>query len=284
MSDAGCERSCAPSAQENVAQCYASSPSTSTASAPRRARGFFAWLARQRADFVCLQELKAQAADLTHEMRAPEGFHGCFHYAAEEGLQRRRASTRGASPTGWSKGSASRDIDAEGRYLRADFGKLSRDFALSALGLERRPSAKRRSSVSWNASSPSRGAREGAAARSCICGDWNIAHQEIDLKNWRANQKNSGFLPEERAWLDAGFRRLGLGGRLPPAAPGHDGRVVHLVVEPRPGLGQERRVAHRLPDRHARARGDREAGGDLQGAALLRPRTAHDRLRLQSLE
>ena len=42
-----------------------------------------------------------------------------------------------------------------------------------------------------------------------ICGDWNIAHKEIDLKNWRSNQKNSGFLPEERAWLTELFDELG---------------------------------------------------------------------------
>ena len=78
-----------------------------------------------------------------------------------------------------------------------------------------------------------------------LCGDWNIAHKEIDLKNWRSNQKNSGFLPEERAWLDELFGELGLRRRVPRGRPA--ARSVHLVVEPRPGLGEERRLAHRLP-------------------------------------
>ncbi len=49
----------------------------------------------------------------------------------------------------------------------------------------------------------------GSSDEVILCGDWNIAHQAIDLKNWKSNQKNSGFLPEERAWLSHVFERLG---------------------------------------------------------------------------
>ena len=80
-----------------------------------------------------------------------------------------------------------------------------------------------------------------------FCGDWNIAHQEIDLKNWR-NKKNSGFLPEERAWLTRVFEKSA-GSMFTRHRPARG--AVHLVEQPRPGLGQERRLAHRLPDRHA---------------------------------
>jgi hypothetical protein len=111
-----------------------------------------------------------------------------------------------------------------------------------------------------------------------LCGDWNIAHKEIDLKNWRANQKNSGFLPEERAWMDELFGRWGYRGRLsrrgPAAGP------LHLVVEPRPRPGEQRRLAHRLPGRHARA-GAANPGADIYtGRAVLRPCAAGPRLRL----
>ena len=78
--------------------------------------------------------------------------------------------------------------------------------------------------------------------RLIVCGDWNIAHREIDLKNWRGNRKNSGFLPEERAWLDALYGGVGLRRRLPRG--GRPRRALHLVVEPRPRL--EKNVGWRI--------------------------------------
>ena len=95
-----------------------------------------------------------------------------------------------------------------------------------------------------------------------LCGDWNIAHQPIDLRNWRSNQKNSGFLPEERAWLTRVFDELGF-------------VDVFRKVDTRPDqytwwsnrgavVGEERRLAHRLPDRHARHRREGARGVDLQ--------------------
>ena len=94
-----------------------------------------------------------------------------------------------------------------------------------------------------------------------FCGDINIAHKEIDLRNWKSNRKNSGFLPEERAWLDRVFGEL----RWVDAFREVDPRAgpVHLVVEPRPGAREERRLAHRLPDREPAARRARSLGVDL---------------------
>jgi len=78
-----------------------------------------------------------------------------------------------------------------------------------------------------------------------ICGDWNIAHKEIDLKNWRGNQKNSGFLPEERAWLDQLFvDGHSLAGCVQTYQSGS--RAIHLVVKQRSSLGEKRRLAYRL--------------------------------------
>ena len=109
-----------------------------------------------------------------------------------------------------------------------------------------------------------------------ICGDWNIAHKEIDLKNWRSNQKNPGFLPEERAWLTGVIDILGyvdVFRRLDPTTG-----AIHLVVEPRPGLGQQRRVAPRLSTRHARDSGKGDPHRDLSGEALLGSRADERRL------
>jgi exonuclease III len=86
-----------------------------------------------------------------------------------------------------------------------------------------------------------RPAREGREI--VLCGDWNIAHQEIDLKNWKSNQKNSGFLPEERAWLSRLFDEQGWVDVYRRLHSGDDGRCLHVVEQSRPGLGQERWLA-----------------------------------------
>jgi len=88
------------------------------------AKGFLKWLARQKADVVCVQELKAQAADMTAEMLAPKGFHGFFHYAEKKGYSGVGLYSK-RQPDCVSEGIGVREFDAEGRYVRADFGKLS---------------------------------------------------------------------------------------------------------------------------------------------------------------
>ncbi len=107
-----------------------------------------------------------------------------------------------------------------------------------------------------------------------LCGDWNIAHKEIDLKNWKSNQKNSGFLPEERAWLTHVFDQVGWVDVYRRLYPDSHRRGLYLVVESRPGLGQERGLAHRLPDRHPGHSRKSNAGRGLQGRAVFRPRAA----------
>ncbi len=86
-----------------------------------------------------------------------------------------------------------------------------------------------------------------------LLGDMNIAHQAIDLKNWRSNQKNSGFLPEERAWMTRLLTEGGLVDVFRTLNP--HARAIHLVEQSRPGLGEERGLAHGLPPGHARHRG-----------------------------
>jgi exodeoxyribonuclease-3 len=170
-------------------------------------KDFFKWMTRQRADVVCVQELKAQAADLSTEMRGPGSFKGYFHHAEKKGysgvgLYCRREPDRVIEGVGVS------EVDSEGRYLRADFGPLSviSVYLPSGSAGAHRQQAKFRFMDHFFPRLKSLAA-EGREI--LLCGDWNIAHKEIDLKNWRGNQKNSGFLPEERAWLTRVFDELG---------------------------------------------------------------------------
>ncbi len=171
-------------------------------------KGFFDWLAQQRAHVVCLQEVKAQADDLPDEIRQPKGFHGFFHLAGKKGYSGVALYSRPA-PDRVVEGIGIADIDAEGRYLRADFGNLS----VVSLYMPSGSSSPQRQVAKFNFMErflPLLRDLHGSGREWIVCGDWNIAHREIDLRNWRANQKNSGFLPEERAWLGQVFEQLGL--------------------------------------------------------------------------
>jgi len=184
-------------------------------------KGFFDWLARQDADVVCLQELKAQAADMRPEMLQPAGFHGCFHYAGKKGYSGVGIYSR-REPDSVVVGLGIADIDAEGRYLQADFGNLS----VISLYLPSGSSSEERQQVKFyflERFLPHLRELKASGREIVLCGDWNIAHQQIDLKNWKSNQKNSGFLPEERAWLSHVFDEVGwvdVYRRLHPEATG----------------------------------------------------------------
>ena len=162
-------------------------------------KGFLDWLPLQGADVICLQELKAQAADMRPEMLAPEGFHGCFHYAEKKGYSGVGIYAR-REPDRVVEGIGHAGFDAEGRYIRADFGNLSviSVYVPSGSSSPERQEAKFQFMAEFY---PVLAALKAEGREVVLCGDWNIAHKEIDLKNWKSNQKNSGFLPEERAWL-----------------------------------------------------------------------------------
>lgn len=170
-------------------------------------KGFLGWLAASRADITCVQELKAQAADMTADMLAPDGYRGFFHYAEKRGYSGVGIYTR-HDPDRIVEGIGIADIDSEGRYLRADFGKLS----VISVYLPSGSSSEERQQVKFDFMErfyPHLVKLRGEGREIILCGDWNIAHREIDLKNWRSNQKNSGFLPEERAWLTKVFDEAG---------------------------------------------------------------------------
>ncbi len=170
-------------------------------------KGFFTWLAGSGADVVCVQELKAQAADLSPEMRAPAGYQAYFHCAEKKGYSGVGIYCR-QTPERVVEGIGHAGFDSEGRYLRADFGNLSviSVYVPSGSSSPERQQAKFAFLDEFYAVLA---ALRDEGREIVLCGDWNIAHRAIDLKNWKGNQKNSGFLPEERAWLDRIYGELG---------------------------------------------------------------------------
>jgi len=162
-------------------------------------KGFFPWLEKQNADVICLQELKAQAPDMTREMLQPDGLFGYFHYAEKKGYSGVGIYSK-KQPDAIIEGLGIADIDAEGRYIEAQFGNLS----VISVYLPSGSSGEERQNFKFSFLErfyPHLQQLLESGREVVVCGDWNIAHQEIDLKNWKGNKKNSGFLPEERAWM-----------------------------------------------------------------------------------
>jgi len=166
-------------------------------------KGFFDWLKNQRADVVCIQELKAQVDQLEDPVFWPKAFH-CHYYQAEKkgysgvGIYCRQ------EPEEIVTGFGIDEFDNEGRYIEARFGELSvvSLYAPSGSSGPERQASKDRFLDAF----PKQLAKLRKQQQDVIiCGDWNIAHREIDLKNWKGNRKNSGFLPHERAWMDKLF-------------------------------------------------------------------------------
>ena len=170
-------------------------------------KGFFEWLAAQSADVVCVQELKAQITDLSADMLAPDSYRGYFHCAAQRGYSGVGIYCR-KQPDNVIEGIGITEIDDEGRFIQADFGNLS----IISIYLPSGSSGEHRQEAKFffmEKFYPVLKTLMASGREIILCGDWNIAHKEIDLKNWRSNQKNSGFLPEERAWLSNVLHDIG---------------------------------------------------------------------------
>ena len=185
-------------------------------------KGFLPWLALQQADVVCLQELKAQSADLPPETVTPNGFRGFFSFAEKKGYSGVGIYAK-KIPDQVIYGFGIPEFDAEGRYIQADFGNVSiiSLYLPSGSSSDERQAAKFRFMAHFL---PHLAQLRCSGREVIVCGDWNIAHKEIDLKNWKGNLKNSGFLPEERAWLTQLFDEVGfvdVWRKLYPDAPGY---------------------------------------------------------------
>jgi len=170
-------------------------------------KGLLSWISQQNADIICLQELKAQEGDMGAEMRAPERFYGNFHYAEKKGYSGVGIYSK-RKPDAVIVGLGIPEFDSEGRYIEAQFGNLS----VVSLYLPSGSSGEERQAVKFKfmeAFMPHLVQLRHSGRDVIVCGDWNIAHSEKDLKNWRGNEKNSGFLPEERAWLTELLNEVG---------------------------------------------------------------------------
>ena len=170
-------------------------------------KGFFQWLDQQNADVVCLQEIKAHEEQLTDAIFAPQGYHRYLFSAEKKGysgvaIYSRDKPTEVKYGLGWSL------ADTEGRYIQADFGNLS----IASIYLPSGSSGEERQLEKFRFMDKFTEDLHRFKKQNrdfIICGDLNIVHTEIDIKNWIGNQKNSGCLPEERAWLDKLFGDLG---------------------------------------------------------------------------
>lgn len=168
-------------------------------------KGFFDWMKATDADVICVQELKAQAGDLSEDMRKPEGYQGFFHYAEKKGYSGVGIYCR-REPDRIIEGIGHAGFDAEGRFIRADFG----DVSVVSVYVPSGSSGPERQQAKFSFLDEFLPLMDGLRAEGrefLVCGDWNIAHQPIDLKNWKGNLKNSGFLPEEREWLSRLYAR-----------------------------------------------------------------------------
>ncbi len=166
-------------------------------------KGFFDWLKEQDADVVCIQETKAQVHQLEDECFRPQGYHCYYEDAVKKGYSGVAIYTR-HKPRKIVRGYGDAEFDNEGRYIEVQLDGINvvSVYLPSGSSGDVRQDAKYRCLDSFSEQLKALRRRR---SQSIICGDWNIAHKEIDIKNWKGNKKNSGFLPEERAWMDKVF-------------------------------------------------------------------------------
>jgi len=167
-------------------------------------KGFFDWYKKQCADILCLQELKAQEEQIDIKLMLPKKIHSYFKCAEKKGYSGVSIHSK-IKPDKVIYTYGDKEFDNEGRYIEAQYGNLSvvSLYAPSGSSGDIRQEAKFRFLKSFKKHLLKILKYK---RKYIICGDWNIAHKEIDLKNWKGNKKNSGFLPEERAWLDGIFQ------------------------------------------------------------------------------
>ena len=174
-------------------------------------KGLLTWLQSHQADILCLQELKAHLADIQHDIQHPLDYTGHFYAAEKKGYSGVGIYLK-EQPERVLVGIDCPEFDAEGRVIRADWSNLTVVSAYLPSGSSgpERQEAKFRFLAKFGPWLQALMDDHKKTQREyVICADWNIAHKEIDLKNWKSNQKNSGFMPEERAWVTQAISEIG---------------------------------------------------------------------------
>jgi len=174
-------------------------------------KGFFEWLTGQHAAAVGVQEVKAQNEHVDGVFCSPGNLKGQFHFAQKKGYSGVGMYTQD-KPSAVIRGIGVPEFDDEGRWVEARFDRADRKFSIiscyfpsGSSGEERQQAKFRFLDVLYPHLLALKTERE-----FILVGDVNIAHKEADLKNWKGNKKNSGFLPEERAWMSKLFDQAGL--------------------------------------------------------------------------
>jgi len=170
-------------------------------------KGFFEWLPSLNADVVCLQETRASQSQLDAEIFWPDDYF-CYYFEAQKKGYSGTAIFSKVEPNTVTKGLGFELADDEARYIQADY----EGFSVASIYLPSGTSGEVRQVLKMDflkrlSNDLLRKTRDGREY--IICGDWNMCHKEVDLKNWKANRKNSGFLPEEREWLDELYGTIG---------------------------------------------------------------------------
>jgi exodeoxyribonuclease III len=212
-------------------------------------KGLQDWVAQSMPDCICVQELKAQALDISGRFEEIAGLKGYFHFADKKGYSGVGIYTR-HEPSDVIVGYGSPEFDAEGRYIELRFDRpgraqspqlsiISAYFPSGSSGEERQAAKFRFLAEFYPRLAALKQTRDFV-----LCGDINIAHQEIDLKNFKGNKKNSGFLPEERAWIsellrdaelaDAAVEELTEGAGSPASQPTRGGGIVDVYRKLQP--------------------------------------------------
>ena len=171
------------------------------------AKGLFRWVKRADPDVLCLQEVKADEEDIPEKFRYHDGLQSFFCCARKKGYAGTALYAK-KKPRRIRFGFGVAEFDDEGRYIEAEFAQatvICVYFPSGSAGPHRQASKDRFLDVFF----PHLAKLRASGREIVFCGDVNIAHREIDLKNWRSNQKNSGFLPHERAWLTRVFDEQG---------------------------------------------------------------------------
>ena len=165
-------------------------------------KGLEAWLATAKPNLLCVQEVKAQHDDVKDRFEELAGMRGYFHYAQKKGYSGVGVYGREA-PSDVITGFGSTEFDAEGRYVEVRFDAPGRRFSVISCYFPSGSSGEDRQAAKYRFLDEVEPHLLALKSRRefVLCGDINIAHKQQDLKNWRGNQKNSGFLPQERAWM-----------------------------------------------------------------------------------